>query len=275
MIIHKAVEWGIEQLEKANVDSYALDAELLLVHVFNKGREFLFAHPEKTLTIHQVKKYKSYIKRRVKREPVAYILGYKEFFGLDFIVDKNVLIPRPETEVLVEQALKDIKGCTVVDVGTGSGAIVVALAKNQPEADFVAIDVSQKALSIAKRNAKRHKVKVKFIKSDLLDFKIKNSKVVIVANLPYGYSGEYKNLQPEITKYEPRVAIDGGRDGLKYYRGLLKQIKSFKNFILFCEIDPRQVRDFKKLVKKYFPKGKMRVIKDLAGKDRIVKIILN
>jgi len=321
MIIKQALQWGIEQLKKANIDSAELDAELLLVYSLNSAiranrridRVWLYAHSESQLTNFQLKTYKLFIKQRVQREPVAYILGHKEFYGLDFEVNKNVLIPRPETEVIVDKAIEELKRSalhdpclagrqarsTIIDIGTGSGAIVVAVAKEQGAmskeqvVDFFALDNSLVALKVAKQNARRNGVgdRIRFFQGDLLEPLIKcsariyprpsdpkGSHYIIVANLPYIPTAELKTLQPEITKYEPRMALDGGRDGLKYYREMFKQLSVFirkhpcLSVLCFCEIDPRQTKNFKKLARKYFSKEKIKIIKDLAGKNRVVKI---
>jgi release factor glutamine methyltransferase len=199
--ICQALSWGIEELEKAGIDSAGLDAEILLIATLRDcqrdltlDKSFLYTHPELELTKSQEKKYKSYIARRAKGEPVAYILGHKEFFGLDFLVNKNVLVPRPETEILVEEVIKQLtvnsqqltknkrrtEKCQtlIIDIGTGSGCLIISILKKLLTAncwlliDAVATDISTKALAVAKKNARRHGLdkKIKFIKSDLFSF---------------------------------------------------------------------------------------------------------
>lgn len=292
MLIKQTLQQGIQVLKKTKADSPILDTEILLAYALKHGREFLFTYPEKKLTTLQLKNFTTYIKRRVKHEPVAYILGHKEFYNLNFKVNKNVLIPRPETELLVEQALQIVNSKTpaiFVDIGTGSGAIAITLAvqckKQNIKHAILAIDNSQATLKIAKINAQKNGVKqeIQFFCGNLLDpiiRKLTNSdtrKLVILANLPYIPTAEYKKLQPEILKYEPRGALDGGPDGLKYYRELFKQIYQFTYCSMFCitclcEIAPYQGGEFKKLVRKHFPKARIEIKKDLSGKNRVAVI---
>ncbi len=239
---------------------------------------------------------KKLIARRVRREPTAYILGHKEFYGLDFLVNRNVLVPRPESETLVEQAFRRIMNyesglmdTVVIDVGTGSGAIAVALAKElrikNEELRVFAIDNSREALSVARRNAKRHGVarKIKFLRGNLLEpflrtHKRKNLRIdelVVVANLPYLPTAEWRAAAPEVRKWEPRQALDGGRDGLKYYREMFRQVLGFRFQVsgtILCEICPHQVAPFKRMVRQYFKKAQFRVVKDLSGRARVISV---
>jgi len=275
-----------------------LDIELLLSKTLNKPKEFLFAYPEKNLTSLQFSKFKNLFNRRSKGEPIAYLLSHKEFYKLDFKVNKNVLIPRPETELLVEEiikyhksAIRNLKSAiNIIEIGVGSGAIIIALAKNIPKAEFIATDISTKALNIAKQNAKFHKIKIKFLKGNLLDptlqlpnsqptlavakttvgegqFLIPNS--IIIANLPYLTNQELKN--PTIQK-EPKLALDGGPDGLKYFRQLFTQLQKYnlKPKAIFLEIGYKQSQKIKNLTKQILPKYKFHVKKDLCGLDRII-----
>jgi release factor glutamine methyltransferase len=189
-----------------------LDLDLIVGDVMKKPREFVMTHPEFKLSKVQGLKIKSLIARRMKHEPIAYILGHKEFFGLDFKVTPDTLIPRPETELLVEEVLKLApKNRKIMDIGTGSGNIIISLAKNLPEKNnFVAIDISKKALTIARHNAKLHKVdkKIKFLHGNLLDPIIKNRSMfhapcsmIILANLPYLSKEIYSATLPDVKKY--------------------------------------------------------------------------
>lgn len=206
-----------------------LDADILLSHVLKKPREFIYAHPEHELSKKQRKKYLELIARRKKLEPIAYIIREKEFFGLPFYVDKNVLIPRPDTEILVERILKLFDTSRyagllrVLDVGTGSGCIAITLKKYLPRAKVIATDISQKALKIAKKNAKKNHAKIIFYCSDLFNNIPKKylGKIdIIVANLPY----LPKNVAGKKSlKYEPNIALQDK----KYLPRFLEQAKKY------------------------------------------------
>jgi len=274
----------------------ALDLELIIAHEIGKTREFVLAHPEHKLTNNQELKTKNLLTRRVKHEPLAYILGHKEFFGLDFKVNKQVLIPRPETEMLVGLTLKELQAksnkpkTTVIDIGTGSGNIIISLAKNlKAKNKFIAVDISAQALKIAKHNAKFHKVdkKIKFIRSDLLsNRKIFSSSAIqqfnhltIIANLPYLSSKIYHLTSRDIKNFEPKSALLSGIDGLDHYRKLLQQIKKLTtDYKLkttnFLEFSPKQKPALQRLVKSVLPDAKIKFRKDLAGKWRTCQISL-
>ncbi len=293
MTANQALQRAVEKLQKTGVDSPALDAELLLAQTLRKDRAWIFAHPEQHISRTAGQHFSKLIKRRAKREPMAYIVGHKEFYGLDFLVNRQVLIPRPETEVLVEQALEEIRkwkiensGCVIVDVGTGSGAIAVALATGlrikKEELIIFAIDNSRAALNVARRNAKRHGVerKIKFLQGNLLEpLKHDSTKTlehfVIVANLPYLPTAEWRQTAPEVRLWEPRSALDGGRDGLRCYRQLFHQLKqyvpcSMLRVTCLCELCPHQVPPFKRMVRQYFKKAQFRVVTDLSGRARVI-----
>jgi len=289
----------INQLNKAanqlnnSSSSPDLDVEILLSYAINKPKEYLYSHPEKELTKPQIKKFQEYIKRRKKHEPVAYITGGKKFYGLTFKVNKNTLIPRPETELIVDEAINIVKASAdkekkiIIDVGTGSGCIAIALAKNFGRicGRIFAIDISKKALQVAKYNAKKNKIpadRIKFLHGDLLKpveavFR-KSSSIIITANLPYLSNDIYKNTSPEIRKYEPRPALIAEKDGLKYYKKLFAQIKKFlpynsmQEFSILCEIDPSQTNIIQNLAKKHFTSSKIEIKKDLAGLNRLATV---
>ncbi len=259
-----------------------LDLDLIVAHVIKKSREFVLAHPEHKIPKFKIENLKFKIARRRRGEPLAYILGHKEFFGLAFKVTKDTLIPRPETELLVELALQETRNkkrkTTIIDVGTGSGNIIISLAKNLKEKNnYIAIDISKDALKIARQNAKLNSVvdKIKFVHRSLLE-KIKDmNDSIIIANLPY-LDADWKNLlkssESAGLKYEPSTALYGGdADGLGLYRLMAKQIKSMqpKNVVIFCEIGHLQMSGMKKIFS--FAK-KIEFKKDLAGKWRICKI---
>ena len=237
MNIKEALIWGTKILNKnakhkaSHSDSPILDSEILLCAAIKKPKEFIFAHPEKKLSPPQIKKYKNFISRGAHHEPIAYITGKKEFYGFEFEVNKNVLIPRPETEALIDAVVALAKGgfdksvkaslCRILDVGTGSGAIAITLKKLFPKARIFASDISLSALALAKKNAKHLGAKIIFKKSNLLQnaqyriLRIKNA--IITANLPYLSQKEWQNCQPEIRKYEPRSACVAGKKKKKKY----------------------------------------------------------
>lgn len=272
-----------------------LDLELIISHVMKKSRSFILAHPEQRLTTRKSGKIELFIKRRIKWEPIAYILGYKEFYGLEFKVNKNVLVPRPETELIVDEVLNLIshnpQPTTLIDVGTGSGCIITTLAKTlesrikNQELRYFATDISLKALFVAKKNASLHDInkKIKFLHGNLLDpiilnskFIIHDSELIITANLPYLTPKQVKE-SPSIQR-EPKLALVAGPDGLKYYRELSKQIKKLKTLrpdlriTIFCEIDHTQTENFKKMIKKEIPAANTEALKDIHCLDRIITI---
>ncbi len=275
-------------------EDYRPEAEFCLSFVLKKPREFLFAHPEKKLSFWQSRRYKNLINRIIKNIPLAYLFKEKEFYGLSFFVNKNVLIPRPETELMVEEVLNAIKNCSseaglfLMDVGTGSGCIIITLAKilkkefRGIDFNFFGLDISAKALKVARKNAKTHGVcsDVGFVKSDLLEgFAHKRKKMegltMITANLPYLTKEQIKN-SPTIQK-EPLLALNGGIGGLDCYCRFFAQIKKDRCFfrgdlLVFCEIDSSQKDKIEILAKKYFPEAVIEFKKDLGGRRRLVKI---
>jgi release factor glutamine methyltransferase len=292
MTIQKYLIWAIKTLQKNKIASSALDAEILLSFVIKKPKEFLYAHSEKKLSAAQILKFKKLLSRRARHEPVAYITGHKYFYGLDFFVNKNVLIPRPETETLVETAI-DKNPTAIIDVGTGSGAIAVSLARHLPNAKIFATEISPAAAKVAQKNISHHKTAITLLRGNLLEpflkkYKISNppageaglKSLLIAANLPYLMTCQWQKSQPEIKKYEPRQALDGGVDGLKYYRQLLQQIELLitsrqLSITSIFEIDPSQKKSITKLIKRRFPTAKIEIKKDLAGRDRLVIFKIN
>lgn len=280
MTIKQSLIWAIKFFKKSKNISPALDAEILLAFTLKKPKEFLYAHSEKKITAAQFSKFKKIIARRAKHEPIAYIIGHKYFYDLDFFVNKRVLIPRPETEILVENTINK-NPTAIIDVGTGSGAIAVSLAHRLPNAKIFATEISSAALKVAQKNISHHKVAVTLLCGNLLKPLLKKSKITnfksltIAANLPYLTTNQWKKTQPEIKKYEPRQALDGGADGLKYYRELLQQLELLitghrLSITSFFEIDPSQKKSITKLIKRRFPAAKIEIKKDLAGRDRLV-----
>ena len=270
-----------------------LDSELLLSFVLHQLREFVITHPEFEITKKQETKYKTLIKKRASGIPLAYLTGHKEFFGLYFLVDKSTLIPRPDTEILVEGVIENIKDqrlkikdqrIVLIDVGTGTGCIPISILKYQSiQIPTLAIDKSKKALITARKNAKKHNVKIKFLQGNLLAPFLKSClmihfpcSIIITANLPYLTNQQYLS-NPDL-KHEPKTALVAKNHGLFYYEQLLKQINDLRSSILglqltlFFEIDPSQSNQIKKLITHYLPQSKIEIKKDLAGRDRVVVI---
>lgn len=288
----------IHQKYHAKIDT--LDLELIIAHEIGKTREFVLAHPEFKLTKNQELKTKNLLARKAKHEPLAYILGHREFFGLDFKVNRHTPIPRPETELLVELALKELQPknyqpkTTVIDIGTGSGNIIISIAHNIKHGTwnnvkFFATDISANALKIAKQNAKLHKVdkKIKFIRGNLLEPVLKKCSVlhaprsmVILANLPYLSKKIYASTPKDVKNFEPKSALYSKQNGLRHYIKLLKQINKLKNecfmfyVLCFMEFSPEQKPALEKLIKSALPGAKVEFSKDLAGKWRVCHILL-
>lgn len=210
----------------ANISEPRLDAGLLMSHVIGRDRAFLIAHPEATVAEHQLKQFQEFIARRAQGEPLQYITGHQEFFKLDFEVTPDVLIPRPETELIVEAVLELVDPnakFAFADLGTGSGCLAVSILNECREARAVAIDISEPALRVAQRNAERHRVadRLRLVQSDLFDaISVNETFELIVSNPPYVSDDEMKILQREVQR-EPRAALAGGSDGLALIRRLL------------------------------------------------------
>jgi release factor glutamine methyltransferase len=279
MNIKSSLIKSVKQLSSKKIKSPHLEAELLLSKTLNKPREFILVHPEHELTTEQTKLYNQFIKKRINGWPIAYLVGDKEFYGLTFFVNNNVLIPRPETELIINEVFKiEKQNNSIIDIGTGSGCIVITLAvllKNK-KINFFASDISEKALYLAQKNAKRYNVnnQIKFNKSDLLDIYIKRkykfNNLIIIANLPYLTKDQIKNA--DSIKKEPKLALDGGKDGLDYYRKLLQQVKEliYKNLYLLMEIDPSQKKKISSLIKKELPNLNLIIKKDFKKHSRLV-----
>lgn len=277
MTIIDAEKLGADILKRAQIPSAILDAEVLLFYVLKKSKEFIFTNPKIKITKTQEKKYKSLINRRAKFEPIAYLTGKKEFYGLEFGVNKNVLIPRPETELLVEEVIKYVghRNITIADVGCGSGAIAVSLKKYLPKTKIIATDISQLAINVAKKNANLNKVGIRFIKTNLIS-KVSDKIDIIVANLPYVPEEEkkIKNIFSAPLKYEPVEGLYGGRYGLDVYEKLFQQVNNLLNKpkALFCEIGSTYSKKTLALAKAHFPGSKIEIKKDLCGKNRLLII---
>ena len=267
------------QLRAAGVEEARLEADVLVRRVLGMERADLLARPETPLAPAQAAMLADLLARRLRREPLAYVLGRREFHGLDFRVTPAVMVPRPETETLVEEALAWASARTapiaVADVGTGSGCIVVSLAARLPDTRFVATDVSPAALAVADENARRHGVagRVRLLSGHLLR-PLPGPVDLIVANLPYVPSERIDGLQPEVRDYEPRLALDGGPDGTDLLRPLLRQAGAYlrPGGAVMLEIDEEQGCTMAQEARSAFPAADVRVRPDLAGRDRVLVV---
>lgn len=270
MIIKNVLHWGKRSLK--GLDSAALDAELLLSNVLQKDRTYLMAHDEEKITLKQFSRFRYLVDKRKKKIPVAYILGHKEFYGLDFKVNKHVLIPRPDTEILVESVIAYLKpNDLLVDVGTGSGCIPIPILKHQPQVRAIAIDISKKALRIAEENASLQGVenRIQFYCSDLLKkvpkevFDRKN--VVVTANLPYVPPDYEVN---EEANFEPKLALYAKNNGLGLYQKLFDQLVHLKPKAIFIECYEFQIKPLTESLKSYH----VQEVKQMLGEARMVQL---
>ncbi|MBI4437571.1 peptide chain release factor N(5)-glutamine methyltransferase [Candidatus Uhrbacteria bacterium] len=300
MTIMEALQWANNKLRKASVDSPMLDAEILLAFSLDTSKAWLFAHFADKLKSHQEEKFFELVDRREDREPVAYLVGKKAFYGRDFIVDKHVLIPRPETETMIELAIKvladkDPERTLIADLGTGSGAIAITLA-SETNLPVIAVDIDENALAVAKKNADIlvPQTTVDFQTGNLAEpivriFKtirgqtnVQTSSVypfktlLLTANLPYLSQARMDNLQAEV-RHEPEIALRAGADGLDAYWELFRQLRDHRkilprDLIVLIEIDPEQRQAAEKLILHNFPSAKLETHKDLHGDDRVIEV---
>lgn len=265
-----------EKFSAAQIENPRLDAEILLAHVLNCRRLSLYVDSNKILPPESVLRFNQLVNRRLNRIPVAYLTKSKEFMGLNFAVNENVLIPRPDTEILTEGVGLFLRGLgkmvTFADLGTGSGAICVSILKFVKSARACAVDVSENALEVAKFNAQKFFVadRIEFFCGDLfapLEGRIFNA---IVSNPPYIPTNDLKTLQAEVQR-EPRLALDGGTDGLQFYRRILSEAPRFlvAGGLLAVEVGFNQAAAVKSLMERSKFAG-VKVFKDLAGIDRVV-----
>ena len=234
----EAIQWASEYLRARGVESPIMDSHVLLADTLGVDRLSLLRRPEASLAPEQMGKFREVVRRRGNREPLPYLLGKREFMSLEFAVSPHTLIPRPETEILVEAVIERAQristpdhqgasGCLAADIGTGCGVIAIALALHLPNAQIYATDISHQALAEARHNCQRHRVaeRVTLSQGDLLtplaEFGLVGKLDFLAANLPYVARQELENLIPEIAEFEPRIALEGGEDGLDIYRQLL------------------------------------------------------
>ena len=286
--IGRALIAATERLRDAGSPTASLDAQVILAYILDAERSWLFAHYDRELSPTEAERYTDFIARRAAREPVAYLVGRKEFYGLDLQVDNRVLIPRPETELLVDAVLDWIEDCCadsegadpvlVADVGTGSGAIALAVAAETPHAYVYATDVSADALDVARHNAERLKLeqRVAFYQGDMLD-PLPEPVHILVANLPYVPRDEYQSLDVDVHDYEPRMALESGPEGLDAIRRLLMQApeKMRPDGLIILEIGHDQGEAVAALATELLPQARwVSVDQDYSGYDRVVRILM-
>ncbi|GAC1394218.1 MAG: peptide chain release factor N(5)-glutamine methyltransferase [Ktedonobacteraceae bacterium] len=278
---------GRQLLIQAGQDSDRLDTQLLLEHVVGIDRAILYAHPEREVTAEQERQFFSLIERRIHGEPIAYIIGHEEFYGLDFLVDKRVLIPRPETEMLVERALLIVREKLanrqtplVADIGTGSGAIPITLAVEEPRLPYLyAVDISEEALAVAQQNCQRHHVeqRVLLLHGDLLA-PLPEPIDILIANLPYVGTDEVDVMTPDVLGYEPHQALFSGPNGLdllqRFFEEARKPGKLNAHGVMLLEIGYRQRTPLTQLLEHFWPEATVTFQKDYAGWDRMLQVRL-
>lgn len=281
MTIKETMRKGMIKLKTGNVTEPNLKSRLLMQYILNKPRQYLIVYDDQILTLRQEVDYFKSIKRLIEGEPIQHITHQQEFMKLNFFVDENVLIPRPDTEILVEEVIKiakKTKAKKILDLCTGSGAIAVSLAKYLGDVEITAIDISSKSLQIAIKNAKSNQVedKITFIESDLFSNIPDDKYDIIVSNPPYIRKDVINTLTKEVQK-EPKIALDGGEDGLEFYRKIVCESDKYLKFrgYLCLEIGFDQKNDViniinneRKYVGTYFKK-------DLYDNDRIVVTVLD
>jgi len=277
--------WDITIHLAQTSDTPALDASVLLAHVLDKPRTWVMAHPEVTLTTRQKKQLDDSLARLERGEPLPYVLGHWEFFGMDFDVTPEVLIPRPETELLVEKAISWLRESpvrrTVADIGAGSGVIAISIATHIPDAYILATDLSRAALKVARKNALKFDTlhRIDFLQCDLLPHHIDPLATerhfdLICANLPYIPTERLRNLP--IYGHEPTLALDGGSDGMKTIRRLLDIAPGWlaPNGMLLLEIEATRGLQALNIACDMFSEATIHLHQDLAGQDRLLEIML-
>ena len=248
-----AIKIGSNLLKDNKISSHILDSEILLSKVLNKSREKILINLDQEINKKDISIFKKYLIRRSKKEPVAYILNEKEFFSKKFYVNKNTLIPRPETEILIEKLLKIFKKrrISILDIGTGSGCIIISLIFNLKESIGEGIDISKKAIQVARKNAFKYQMlnRIKF-KTKSIDNLFCKRFDLIVSNPPYIEKKAIKNLSEDIKRYEPRMALDGGNDGLDLIKKVIYKSKEILkvNGTIALEIGNEQIREVSKIL---------------------------
>ena len=274
------INWGEEYLKEKSIENPRIEIELFLQHLIDCKRIDLYLQFEKIVRSESLATLKSWIKRRINKEPIQYILGSSEFYGRPFIVNKNVLIPRPETEILIDisiEKLKNINNPLILDVGTGSGCIGITIALEIPSSTIIATDIDERAISVAKNNVEKYGVKnIEFIITDIFHEKINRNVDMLISNPPYIAKEEVPGLMKEVKNYEPLIALTDNNDGLMFYRRFVEIIPSIlkKNGTAIMEVG---IEDHPDRVEEFFRESGFSDIKtelDL-NKDRRALVIKN
>ncbi len=276
--VRRILDWTTAHLTKHGSDSPRLDAEVLLAFARNCERIRLYTNYQDEVTEPQRTLMRSLVQRRAKAEPVAYLVGKREFFGLDFLVDRNVLVPRPDTETLVMELVDEaqkIASPSILDLCTGSGCIAIATAAHYSKASFLATDISAAALEIARKNAETNRVsdKIQFLQSDCFaEIPADTAFDMIVSNPPYIPDAEIELLEADVRQHEPRLALSGGADGLDFYRRIIQEAPSYlkEAGTLMLEFSPEQESALKELFETSGKYTDVRVKADLAGRARVI-----
>jgi release factor glutamine methyltransferase len=286
--VGRALLAASRRLRESGSETPQLDSALLLAHVLGVSKTWLYAHPNRRLAEQEIARFEELVRQRMCHQPVAYLVGYRSFYGIDITVDPRVLIPRPETELLVERVMLQARnlvegGATprVADVGTGSGAIAVALAVNVPQVVVYAVDVSDDALAVAAQNVWRYGVgeQVQLLPGNLLD-PLPEPVDIVIANLPYVASSDLPTLPRQVREFEPRVALDGGPTGREVIETFLRTLavesvraaKLCPGARIYLEIGAGQSEAVYALAQQLLPAAHVDVLSDYAGHDRIVII---
>lgn len=274
--ISSLLAWTIKYFQSKNIASARLDAEVLLAHLLGQKRIYLYVHFDEPLQEEELSKFHDYVVKRANHMPVAYIIGEKEFMGLPFKVTRDTLIPRPDTEILVEHTLAQLdkeQEITIADIGTGSGAIILSLLANLPKAYGTAVDISPKALAVAKENAQSLEVidRCDFAFGDLLSPLTDKKFDVIVSNPPYIPQADMAGLERDVKDYEPHSALTDNGDGLSFYRRLWSEASAYLNAggFLAVEIGIHEAVAVKQFAEENNWQN-VQIIKDYAGIDRVV-----
>lgn len=272
MTFREAEQKGEKLLESAGIADAKIDAWLLLEMVAKIDRSFYFTHANAFVEPEVLNEYERVLEKRAEHVPLQYITGEQEFMGMTFKVNSNVLIPRQDTEVLVEEVLKALEpGMEVLDVCTGSGCILLSILKNAPTVRGTGSDVSKQALLVAKENARLHGLEAEWVRGNLFD-NVSGRFDVIVSNPPYIPQAQIPTLMPEVQLFEPLAALDGGVDGLDFYRRIAALAPEYlkEDGLLFFEIGCDQAEDVRRIITES-GFAELSVEKDLAGLERVVK----
>jgi release factor glutamine methyltransferase len=283
VVLKSVLQEAVETLSSNHIEQARLEAELLLAHVLEGRKEYLIIHPDQELTDLQEEKFQQLVERRCRKEPLAYIIGHREFWSLKFKVNPKVLIPRPETEGVIERLLNlagdetSEKAIRILDVGTGSGILAIVSALEFPKSRVTAVDNSGDALEVARGNALRHQVtdRIEFLKMDLMrDWNLPKNDFYdyILSNPPYIPSKELEQLMPDVRDYEPRVALDGGPDGLTCYRCIVTNAFPYlkPGGHLIFEVGDDQAGPVGQSIQAHGGLDEIEIVQDLSGRDRVV-----